>query len=626
MSTPAPHTLAGFLADFKVQHVTPSFRKNFIKELHHELVGVLQTLAPEKTSDFSSVSIGQIHESLQSPKQWSHGDLACNIALRLAKPYGQNPMALATSLAEALNRRPSLSGVLKQASAAAPGFVNLRFRDSVYAQVIASCLAQADFGSVVRNKPDNQKDLPEVILEFVSANPTGPLHVGHGRQAALGDCLAAVLETQGYKVIREFYYNDAGAQINNLANSVQARAKGIVPEDPAFPQDGYRGDYILDIAKAYQAGETVVAADGIPIIGKGLVDDLDAIRQFAVAYLRREQDLDLKAFGVVFDRFSLESSLYNDGHVHRVIDRLVVSGDAYEGEGALWLASTRYGDDKDRVMRKSDGGITYFVPDVAYHEQKFKRGCARAINIQGSDHHGTIARVRAGLQALNIGVPKDFPEYLLHKMVTVMRHGQEVKISKRAGQYVTLRDLIVWSAGLSESETTAPTDEQLQRGRDAVRFFLVSRKPDTEFVFDVDLAASQTDENPVYYVQYAHARCCGVLAQAQTSLEALIDATPEIDTLFGSKGLNIQDKERLLCLRMAEFPGLLAQAARDCAPHLLAFYLRDLASDFHGFYNAHRVLVDEPLERKLRLFLVAATGVMLRRGLGILGVSSPDRM
>ncbi|MDP4919796.1 MAG: arginine--tRNA ligase [Burkholderiaceae bacterium] len=600
--------------------MTPIFRQRFLNDFRHELVKVLHELAPEQSSALEPTTLEQLDESLQSPKQTSHGDLACNIAMRLAKPYGQTPMVLATALAEALSQSPVLAPTIEKASAAPPGFVNLRFKDAVYAQLIFSCLAEPDFGCLVQKHP------PEVILEFVSANPTGPLHVGHGRQAALGDCLAAVLQTQGYRVTREFYYNDAGAQINNLATSVQARAKGLAPHDPAFPQDGYRGDYILDIAKAYQEGETIHTADGLQITGTGSLEDLDAIRQFAVAYLRREQDLDLKTFGVRFDRFSLESSLYADGHVGAVIDRLVASGDAYENEGALWLATTRYGDDKDRVMRKSDGGITYFVPDVAYHEQKFKRGCSRAINIQGSDHHGTVARVRAGLQALNIGVPKTFPEYLLHKMVTVMRQGHEVKISKRAGQYVTLRDLIVWSSGLGETDVTQPTPEQLQKGRDTVRFFLVSRKPDTEFVFDVDLAVSQTDENPVYYVQYAHARCCSVLAQAQTSVELVVDQAHEIDRLFQAQGLVLQDKERCLCLRMAEFPRLLGQAAHDCAPHLLAFYLRDLAADFHGFYNAHRVLVDDASTRQLRLFLVAATAVMLRRGLGILGVSSPDRM
>lgn len=601
----------------------PIIRKQLLEDLHQALVEALNTFAPERAAQ-NTPSLAQLEDSLQAPKQWTHGDIACNIAMRLAKPLGKSPMALATAFSEAIGQSAGLQLILAQATAAAPGFVNLRFRDVVYGEVITQCLAETHFGYV------HHPEKPEVILEFVSANPTGPLHVGHGRQAALGDCLAAVLETQGYKVTREFYYNDAGAQINNLAVSVQARGQGIDPDDDRFPPDGYRGDYILDIAKAFKSRETVTTADGPQVTGTGNFQDLNAVRQFAVAYLRREQDLDLKAFGVRFDRFSLESSLYADGHVGSVIDRLVASGDAYEKDGALWLASTRYGDDKDRVMRKSDGGITYFVPDVAYHEQKFKRGSARAINIQGSDHHGTVARVRAGLQALKIDVPQTFPEYLLHKMVTVMRHGQEVKISKRAGQYVTLRDLIVWSSGQTEAqeadETHMPSAADLQKGRDAVRFFLVSRKPDTEFVFDVDLAVSQSDENPVYYVQYAHARCCSVLAQAQTSAQALVNEARELKDLFEDDDLVMQDKERLLCLRIGEFPGLLQQAARDCAPHLLAFYLRDLAADFHGFYNAHRVLVEDPKTRRLRLFLVAATSVMLRRGLGILGVSSPDRM
>jgi arginyl-tRNA synthetase len=343
--------------------------------------------------------------------------------------------------------------------------------------------------------------------------------------------------------------------------------------------------------------------------------------------LRHEQDLDLRAFGVTFDQFSLESALYTEGHVQSVVDRLVANRSAYEQDGALWLRSTDHGDDKDRVMRKTDGGYTYFVPDVAYHEQKFLRGFHKAINIQGSDHHGTIARVRAGLQALNVGIPKGFPDYVLHKMVTVMRGGQEVKISKRAGSYVTLRDLIQWSGEIrDESGESQGFDEQ--RGRDAVRFFLISRKADSEFVFDVDLALSRSDENPVYYIQYAHARICSVLSQAgMTMAQAMTwgqsfgpqDLAERLSTL-------IERQETDLMARLSDYPALLAQLAQELAPHGLAYYLRDLAADLHGFYNAQRILVDDPLVREARLLLLLATAGVMRSGLGILGVSSPERM
>ena len=322
----------------------------------------------------------------------------------------------------------------------------------------------------------------KVQVEFVSANPTGPLHVGHGRQAALGDALAALLSSQGHAVTREFYYNDAGAQIQNLALSVQARSRGIGPGDAGWPADGYAGDYIGEIAQDFGAQ-------------KGNLNDLDAVRKFAVAFLRKEQDLDLQKFGVRFDVYYLESSLYADGKVDATVKGLVASGRTYEKEGALWLRTTDDGDDKDRVVRKSDGSYTYFVPDVAYHVTKWQRGFRTVINVQGTDHHSTITRVRAGLQALGLGIPKGYPDYVLHSLVKVMRGGAEVKISKRAGSYVTVRDLVDWV------------------GRDAVRFFLVSRKADTEFTFDVDLALEKSEQNPVYYVQYAHARVCSLFAK-----------------------------------------------------------------------------------------------------------------
>ncbi|MDO9219155.1 MAG: arginine--tRNA ligase, partial [Lacisediminimonas sp.] len=453
----------------------------------------------------------------------------------------------------------------------------------------------------------------KVVVEFVSANPTGPLHVGHGRQGALGDALSALLESQGYDVTREFYYNDAGAQIGNLAYSVQARVRGLKPGDPHWPESAYNGDYIADIAADFLARKTVSASDGEPVTASGDQNDLESIRLFAVAYLRREQDLDLLAFGVRFDNYFLESSLYHDGKVEQAVAALTRAGKTYELDGALWLRTTEYGDDKDRVMKKSDGSYTYFVPDVAYHITKWQRGFAKAINVQGSDHHGTIARVRAGLQAAGVGIPPAYPDYVLHKMVTVMRNGEEVKISKRAGSYVTLRDLVEWSTGPLEEDQ--PRD--LTRGRDAVRFFLISRKADTEFVFDVDLALAQSDENPVYYVQYAHARICSVLAQwgGDESELAGVDLSPLVSA-----------RESVLLGKLSAYPEVLERALEELGPHQLAFYLRELAGELHSYYNAERVLVDDNAAKLARLALLTAVRQVIRNGLGLLGVSTPARM
>jgi len=479
----------------------------------------------------------------------------------------------------------------------------------------------------------NTHDGAPVLVEFVSANPTGPLHVGHGRQAALGDALASLLDWQGHKVHREFYYNDAGVQIHNLAVSVQARARGYKPGDANWPEAAYNGDYIADIAADYLAGKTVRASDGEPVTGERDVENIEAIRRFAVTYLRNEQDIDLQAFGVKFDRYYLESSLYTEGKVQQTVDALVAAGKTYEQEGALWLRTTDDGDDKDRVMRKSDGAYTYFVPDVAYHTTKWGRGFTQVINVQGSDHHGTIARVRAGLQGLNIGIPKGYPDYVLHKMVTVMKDGAEVKISKRAGSYVTVRDLIEWSNGDAESEAGVDTiracveagepnwPARFTRGRDAVRFFLLSRKADTEFVFDVDLALKQSDENPVYYVQYAHARICSVFERAGVDAASLTSAD-----LAAVTGPDVSPQATALVQRLAAFPDMLADAARELAPHAVAFYLRDLAGDFHAFYNADRVLVDDEAVKRARLALLAATRQVLRNGLAVIGVSAPQKM
>ena len=555
--------------------------------------------------------------ALDRPRQAGHGDIACNLAMQLAKPLGQPPRTVAQALLDALLRSDG-GAMVERGEVAGPGFINLWLTARTKQEVVGVVLRDGDtFGN--RSAHGDQS----VLLEFVSANPTGPLHVGHGRQAALGDVLGNILATQGWQVSREFYYNDAGAQINNLALSVQARCRGLGPEDQAFPADGYRGEYIVDIAQAYMAGRSVSAASVGEVAGKGDPEDLDAIRRFAVASLRREQDLDLQAFGVAFDRYYLESSLYSDGLVEQTVARLVAAGKTFEEGGALWLRTTDYGDDKDRVMRKSDGSFTYFVPDVAYHTTKWARGFAKAINIQGSDHHGTIARVRAGLQALGCGIPQGYPDYVLHKMVRVMRGGEEVKISKRAGSYVTLRDLIEWSGA-----------GDMVRGRDAVRFFLASRKGDSEFTFDVDLALARSDENPVYYVQYAHARICSIIAadpDAAASGSAPGGATESAPAAGGVPAdprldLLTTPHEFALMARLAMFPTILAVAADELSPHHLAYYLKDLAADFHAFYNSDRVLVEDVALRRARLSLLVAVRATLRRGLGLIGVSAPEKM
>ena len=545
--------------------------------------------------------------AFESPKQAAHGDLACTAAMQLAKPLKRNPRELAQQLVDALARQPAVAQWVDAMEIAGPGFINLRLKAAAKQAVIAEVLAAgAQYG---RREAQGGEMRRKVIVEFVSANPTGPLHTGHTRQAALGDAICNLLEWQGWDVTREFYYNDAGAQIATLAASVQARLKGLNPGAAGWPEPAYNGDYIADVAADFAAKKSV-HADDREFTASGDAGDLEGIRQFAVAYLRREQDLDLKALGVHFDNYFLESSLYSSGRVEDTVRRLIASGKTYEEGGALWLRTTDYGDDKDRVMRKSAPGgadiaskevsaYTYFVPDVAYHLAKFERGFTKAINIQGGDHHGTIARVRAGLQAAGMGVPMGYPDYVLHKMVTVMKGGEEVKISKRAGSYVTLRDLVDWT------------------GRDAVRFFMLSRKADTEFVFDVDLAVKQSDENPVYYVQYAHARICSVLAKSATDAAQLMAA---------DLSLLAAPTETALMLKLADAPAVLERAAQDLAPHDLAFYLRDLAAGFHTYYAAERFLVDDAELARARLALLAATRQVIANAFALLGVSAPEAM
>ncbi len=530
--------------------------------------------------------------AFESPKVAAHGDFAVTAAMQLAKPLKANPRQVADQLKAALLALPVYQQWVADIEIAGPGFINIRLKPEAKQQIVREVLAEgARFGC----QPSNGRRL---MVEFVSANPTGPLHVGHGRQAALGDAICNLYETQGWNVYREFYYNDAGVQIGTLATSTQLRIQGFKPGDEQWPEAAYNGDYIQDIANDYLAKKTV-HSDDREFSASGDPDALDDIRLFAVAYLRHEQDLDLKAFSVKFDNYYLESSLYTSGKVDATVQKLREAGKTYEQDGALWLKTTDYGDDKDRVMRKGDGSYTYFVPDVAYHITKWERGFDKVINIQGTDHHGTIARVRAGLQAAGVGIPQGYPDYVLHTMVRVVRNGEEVKISKRAGSYVTLRDLIEWTS------------------KDAVRFFLLSRKPDTEYTFDVDLAVQKNNDNPVYYVQYAHARICSVLASWGGDVNTL-----------GQVDLSALDTPaaQALMLQLAKFPGMLSAAATDFAPHDVTFYLRELAAAYHSYYDAERILVDDEAVKQARLALVAATAQVLHNGLAVLGVSAPQKM
>jgi len=540
--------------------------------------------------------------SIDRTRDKSHGDLASNIAMTLAKKARQPPRAIAQLIIDQLPASDKLS----QTTIAGPGFINFFLNEAAATAVVLDILQRgAEFG---RNNDGNNADgsRRSVQVEFVSANPTGPLHVGHGRGAAVGDSICRLLDAAGWAVTAEFYYNDAGQQINNLATSVQARCKGLGPDHSSWPENGYRGDYIRELAASYMAGNTVEAEDK-HVTGAADAEDLAAIGAFAVAYLRREQDLDLKAFGVDFDVFFLESSLYQEGAVEQTVQQLISSGHSYEREGALWLRTTDFGDDKDRVMRKTEGGYTYFVPDVAYHLNKWQRGFERVINEQGSDHHSTVTRVRAGLQAvsghLDLAIPKQWPEYVLHQMVLVMRGGTEVKISKRAGSYVTIRDLI---------------DEV---GRDATRYFLVARATTSQLTFDIDLAVSQTNDNPVYYIQYAHARACSVqrkLAEKGWSW-SVQQSTSSLERLT-------EDAEKGLLNKLAAYPELIKNAAINCEPHIVANYLKELAGEFHSYYNAHKMLLEDTELRNARLSLSEAVRQVIANGLDLLGVSAPEQM
>lgn len=520
---------------------------------------------------------------LERPRDPAFGDWATSAAMVLAKSLRKKPREIAEALIAEVDK--SRAG-LRSAEIAGPGFINFRVAtESVAKGLTALVAAGENFGVSTSGggRPVN--------VEFVSANPTGPLHVGHGRQAALGDAIASLLENSGWRVTREFYYNDGGAQIENLALSVQARVRQIAGREAPIPEGGYHGEYIRDIAQRY--------VDEHP--SDQFAEDLDVVRRFAVQELRKEQDKDLQAFGVKFEVYFLESSLYSDGKVGEAVELLQGAGHTFEKDGALWLRTTDYGDDKDRVMRKGDGTFTYFVPDVAYHVTKWKRGFTRSINVQGADHHSTVTRVRIGLQALDMGIPQGYPEYVLHQMVTVMRGQEEVKISKRAGSYVTVRDLI---------------DEV---GRDAVRYFFLMRKGDSQLVFDVELARAQSDENPVYYIQMAHARMSGIFRVGEIAPLSVTGVGVDLSILE-------LPEEQELIKSLLDFPKLVADAAEALEPHRLATYLHDLAGKAHLWYHKAHVLNEPAPIMNARLVLARASQIVLRNGLTLLGINAPERM
>ncbi len=569
-------------------------RKAENKMIRQQLASLVSQalLAARNSGSLCSENLPEV--TISNPAQEAHGDFACNIAMQLAKQERKAPRQVAELILTYLQDQ---KGLVSRTEIAGPGFINFFISPAAWQQSLLEIQRQGTgFGTTGTGAGQS------IQVEFVSANPTGPLHIGHGRGAAIGDVLCRLLAATGWQVTREFYYNDAGAQINNLALSVQSRCKGIGPDDPQWPADGYQGEYIRDVAAAYLTKETIFADDR-QVTADGDPDNLEAIRLFAVAALRREQDQDLKAFDVSFDNYFLESSLYADGKVEKAVERIISNGHCYEQDGALWLRTTDFGDDKDRVMRKGDGGYTYFVPDVAYHLDKWQRGFVRVVNEQGADHHSTITRVRAGLQALDAGIPQGWPEYVLHQMVTVMRGGEEVKISKRAGSYVTLRELI---------------DEV---GRDAVRFFFVMRRPDSQLVFDIDLAKQQSLDNPVYYVQYAHARICSIFENAA---EQGIKLPEQVD----AQALSLLDTaDELRIIKWLEsLPEVVDEAAREFETHKIVYYLTELAGLFHGYYNKTKVLGDDLALTRVRLYLLAQVRQVLRNALELLGVSAPERM
>ncbi len=529
------------------------------------------------------VSLSPSAVELERPRDPAHGDVATNLALTLAKSLKQKPRTVAERLVATLQLP---QGLVRKIEIAGPGFINFFLAEAQLASVLQAVLAAGD-----RYGRSDVGQGRSVNVEFVSANPTGPLHVGHGRGAALGDGIAALLEWTGHAVTREFYVNDAGTQIDKLARSLWARVQQAVGRPAAIPEGGYHGEYLVELAA------TILAREGRRFADLPEDEGVRRCREIGVESQRAEQDADLREFGVKFDVISCESSLYRDGLLQQTLNDLATRGYTYEQDGALWLRTTAFGDDKDRVLRKSDGTYTYLLPDIAYHRQKHERGFARAIDVLGADHHGYVGRMQAAMQAL--GYPKDFYHAVLVQLVRVMRGGEEVRFSKRSGEFVTLRDLF------------------LETGVDAARYFFLMRRGDSQFVFDVDLAKSQTDENPVFYVQMAHARMSGIFRVAAREPGSIEAAGVDLNVL-------VEPEEADLLKEVAAFPGIVARAAEALEPHRVTGYLEGLARLAHAWYHKYRVL-GEPQEAA-RLVLAAAVRQVLGNGLHLLGISAPDRM
>jgi len=550
---------------------------------------------------------------LERPRDAAHGDFACSVALQLAKRLKRNPKQLAEALVAAMRALPAFAdGTVQSVDIAGAGFINVRLAAAAKHSVVARALAEgANFG---RGRPQRAE---RIQVEFVSANPTGPLHVGHGRCAAYGASLASVLAFAGHEVQREFYINDAGRQMDILALSVWLRYLEGQGTAVAFPEDGYRGDYVREIAAALAAAHGAklardaaalpatapdadpdAALDALIACAKALLgDSWRTLHGFALERMLADQKDDLAGFRVAFDRWFSEQSLYDSGAVAQTVARLSERGHLYEKDGALWFRSSAFGDEKDRVVRRENGQFTYFASDIAYHADKFARGFDRVVDVWGADHHGYIARVKGALTALGLD-----PERLtvaLYQFAVLYRGGEKVAMGKRSGEFVTLREL------------------RREVGDDAARFFYVLRKSDQHLDFDLDLAKSESTDNPVYYVQYAHARVCSVFAQWGGAAAALRGAP--LDLLGG-------ERELALMQRLAEFPQALEAAARELAPHSIAFYLRSLAGEFHSYYNAERILVEDEALRAARLALCAAVRQALANGLALLGVSAPEKM